>query len=81
MVRDPNYQMSMMRDLAQLAMWSLIGHNSVMRDLLFSQSVTHDFSLKFPSRIAREDKGDREGIPHTHPIPLVIRLELFLESG
>ena len=27
---------------------------------------------------AREDKGDREGIPHTHPIPLVIRLELFL---
>ena len=30
---------------------------------------------------AREDKGDREGIPHTHPIPWVIRLELFLESG
>ena len=29
----------------------------------------------------REDKGDREGIPHTHPIPQVIRLELFLESG
>ena len=27
---------------------------------------------------AREDKGDREGIPHTHPIPQVIRLELFL---
>ena len=27
---------------------------------------------------AREDKGDREGIPHTHPIPWVIRLELFL---
>ena len=26
----------------------------------------------------REDKGDREGIPHTHPIPDVIRLELFL---
>ena len=21
------------------------------------------------SREAREDKGDREGIPHTHPIP------------
>ena len=30
---------------------------------------------------ARQDKGDREGIPHTHPITLVIRLELFLESG
>ena len=29
----------------------------------------------------REAKGDREGIPHTHPIPQVIRLELFLESG
>ena len=28
--------------------------------------------------IPREDKGDREGIPHTHPIPQVIRLELFL---
>ena len=27
---------------------------------------------------AREDKGDREGIPHTHPIPQVIGLELFL---
>ena len=30
---------------------------------------------------AREDKGDREGIPNTHPIPQVIRLGLFLESG
>ena len=27
---------------------------------------------------AREDEGDREGIPHTHPIPEVIRFELFL---
>ena len=26
----------------------------------------------------REDKGDREGILHTHPIPQVIHLELFL---
>ena len=26
----------------------------------------------------REDKGDREGILRTHPIPWVIRLELFL---
>ena len=31
--------------------------------------------------IPREDKGDREGIPRTYPIPQVIRLELFLESG
>ena len=31
--------------------------------------------------IPREDKGDREGIPHTYPIPQVIRLESFLESG
>ena len=29
---------------------------------------------------AREDKGDREGIPHTHPIPQVICLELFLRQ-
>ena len=29
----------------------------------------------------RDYKGDREGIPHIHPIPWVIRLELFLESG
>ena len=28
--------------------------------------------------VSREDKGDRKGIPHTHPIPQVIRLELFL---
>ena len=28
--------------------------------------------------VPREDKGDREGILHTHPIPQVIRLELFL---
>ena len=27
----------------------------------------------------KEDKGVREGIPHTHPIPWAIRLELFLE--
>ena len=28
--------------------------------------------------LSREDKRDREGIPHTHLIPCVIRLELFL---
>ena len=27
---------------------------------------------------SREDKGDREGIPHTHRIPQVISIELFL---
>ena len=27
---------------------------------------------------ARDYKGDREAIPHIHPIPWVIRLELFL---
>ena len=31
--------------------------------------------------LPREDKGDRGGIPNTHPIQQVIRLELFLESG
>ena len=28
--------------------------------------------------LQRDYKGDREGIPHIHPIPQVIRLELFL---
>ena len=37
--------------------------------------------LSYINLIAREDKGDREGIPHIHPIPQAIRLELFLESG
>ena len=36
---------------------------------------------RYRSIQAREDKGEREGIPHTHPTPQVIRLELFLESG
>ena len=27
----------------------VIGHSSVMRDLLFSQRVTRDFPLRFPS--------------------------------
>ena len=50
------------------------------------------FNLHFPKALVgwknivdefepRKDKGDREGIPHTHPIPQVIRLEFFLESG
>ena len=30
---------------------------------------------------SREDKGDREGLPHTHTIPQVILRELFLELG
>ena len=30
--------------------------------------------------LTREGKGDREGIPHTHLIPLVIRLELFFKT-
>ena len=33
------------------------------------------------SQKPRDYKGDGEGIPHIHPIPQVIRLELFLESG
>ena len=40
-------------------------------------SCQDDFLISY--RVyTREDKGDREGIPHTHPIPYVIRLELFL---
>ena len=46
-------------------------------------SKAHDFTFHKQNYliVSREDKGDREGIPHTHPIPKVIRLELFLESG
>ena len=39
-------------------------------------SIPH-ILLHFLNIQAREDKGDREGIPHTHPIPQVIRLEFF----
>ena len=44
----------------------------------FSKDFTIPLTILF---VSREDKGDREGIPHIHPIPWVIRLELFLESG
>ena len=37
-----------------------------------------DKKLGENTNLSREDKGDREGIPHTHSIPQVIRLELFL---
>ena len=46
-----------------------------------SGAGTRDEPPRTSTREAREDKGDREGIPHTHPIPKVIRLELFLELG
>ena len=42
---------------------------------LFNLILIHFFFYCIQSK---EDKGDREGIPHTHPIPQVIRLELFL---
>ena len=39
------------------------------------------FSKQTNNSAPREDKGDREGIPYTNPIPWVIRLDVFLESG
>ena len=42
---------------------------------------SHVFGTESYSTITREDKGDRERMPHTQSIPWVIRLELFLESG
>ena len=46
------------------------------------QNLNPDFPMERNPRKhrvqAREDKGDREGILHTHPIQQVIRLELFL---
>ena len=43
----------------------------------FTAFLTNVIYMKFPrkvrinenTKILREDKGDREGIPHTHPIP------------
>ena len=45
--------------------------------LLFRRLSTV-FFIDSETKEAREDKGDREGTPHTHPIPQVIRRELFL---
>ena len=49
------------------------------RPQVFSANVA--LTCNCAALLTREDKRDREGIPHTHPIPWVIRLELFLESG
>jgi len=53
---------------------ALNGDNEIKSRMSWGPSVLPDTD----SFISREDKGDREGIPHTHPIPQVIRLELFL---
>ena len=39
---------------------------AVLRNYLFLMGI---FSTLPNDTEAREDKGDREGIPHTHPIP------------
>ena len=51
-----------------------VAYCSNYKDLYGKKNICFCYSLR-----TREDKGDREGIPHTHPIPQVIRLELFLE--
>ena len=38
--------------------------SDLLHDILRKQEVINGESL-----VSREDKGDREGIPHTHPIP------------
>ena len=53
--------------------------------LLFRERLSEKMCTRQSRKViwdmTREDKGDREGIPHTHPFPQVIRLELVLESG
>ena len=44
----------------------------------FFFEISYNFKIILSNLSTREDKGDRESIPHTHPIPQVIRLELFL---
>ena len=44
--------------------------------VLFALYGQENTNLK--ENLSREDQGDREGIPHTHLIPQVIRLELFV---
>ena len=44
-------------------------------------AVHSAFGVVFTIEVqTREDKGDREGIPHTHPIPQVIRLDFFYKT-
>ena len=31
--------------------------------------ICHEHQSKLKHILSREDKGEREGIPHTHPIP------------
>ena len=54
----------------------LISNRQIIKQIMLSKSKQDVYHRVKP----REDKGDREGIPHTHPVPWVIRLELFLES-
>ena len=42
------------------------GKSSILAVTLFKNPV---LIYIFPKLAAREDKGGREGIPHTHPIP------------
>ena len=72
-----------------LKTWQLINkltsrqkNNLSVKELRLNEnSVTnsHELSSAFNDHFStREDKGDREGIPHTQTIPQVILLELFL---
>ena len=43
-----------------------------------TEQVVRETPVTVNNNKPREDKGHREGILNTHPIPQVIRLELFL---
>ena len=56
------------------------GHPGIKTTTVSTNVLIQTFSCSVVRihHVTREDKGDREGILHTHPIPWVIRLELFL---
>ena len=55
---------------------NILGMWSVIFSLMFTEGTVNHFPLSGKKSaeikemlLAREDKGDREGIPHKHPIP------------
>ena len=69
--------MSFLKSSETRPLYLVISNRQIIKQSMLSKSKQDVYHRVKP----REDKGDREGIPHTHPVPWVIRLELFLESG
>ena len=65
-------------DSVSLNSWVQSFHNPILSVIFFASHDWFVFGSGLYPLITREDKGEREGISHTHPILYVIRLELFL---